>query len=154
MVIIVSCTARAPWSRHSGQVGESKARKRIFSLFLLNWFLSGSKAVFSVIILFDGAISTKIDPYFNSFSTNHIKRTFTFQVVHHLADISQASPALRILVGAVATTDLLLCCDFFNDQRSPGFDEILFDIIYSISETITYKIICLHLCCSMGGTWL
>jgi hypothetical protein len=27
----------------------------------------------------------------------------------------------------------------------------LFDIIYRISETMAYKIICLHLCCSMGG---
>jgi hypothetical protein len=61
-VMIVSCTARAPWSRHNGQVGESKARNRIFSLFSLNSSLSGPKELSRVIMLFDWSISGKPVP--------------------------------------------------------------------------------------------
>jgi hypothetical protein len=66
---------------------------------------------------------------------------FAIQFVHHLADVSQTSAAFGIFVGAVTATCLLLRCDFFNDQRSPVFDEILFDIICRISKTMAYQVI-------------
>lgn len=58
-LIIVSCNARTPWSRHKGHVGERRERNRIFSLLSLNWFLSGSKELSRVIILLDWMISIK-----------------------------------------------------------------------------------------------
>jgi hypothetical protein len=48
-----SCTARAPLSRHKGHVGESKAKKRIFSRSLLNRSLSVSREFSSLIIFVD-----------------------------------------------------------------------------------------------------
>jgi hypothetical protein len=45
-----SCTARAPWSRHRGQVGESNAKNRILSLSALKRSLSGSIESTRVII--------------------------------------------------------------------------------------------------------
>ena len=48
-----SCTARAPWSRHNGQVGESKAINLILLLSALNRSLSGSSVLSRVIILFE-----------------------------------------------------------------------------------------------------
>ena len=61
-----SCTARAPWSRHKGQVGESRERNRIFSLSSLKRSLSGSKELSRVIMLFDSVAS--INP--RSFALN------------------------------------------------------------------------------------
>gem|GEM_PF-6423790 len=45
-----ACTARAPWSRHNGQVGESSAKNRILLLSALNRFLRGSSVLSRVMI--------------------------------------------------------------------------------------------------------
>ena len=64
-----SCTARAPLSRHKGHVGESRERNRIFSLLSLKRFLSGSKELSRVIMLFDWV--TFINP--RSLTLNHFQ---------------------------------------------------------------------------------
>jgi hypothetical protein len=48
-----SCTARAPWSRHKGHVGESNAKNLILPLSALNCALSGSRERSRVIIFFN-----------------------------------------------------------------------------------------------------
>ena len=48
-----ACTARAPWSRHKGHVGESTAKNRILPLWVLNRTLSGAREFSKVIILPD-----------------------------------------------------------------------------------------------------
>ena len=50
---IFSCTARAPFSRQKGHAGESKAKNRIFSRFLLNRSLSDFRESSRLIISVD-----------------------------------------------------------------------------------------------------
>jgi hypothetical protein len=67
----LSCTARAPLSRHKGHVGESKARNRIFSRSVLNRSLSDARE-FSRLIMFVDGLSFLIPKTF---------RPSTFQLI-------------------------------------------------------------------------
>ena len=49
--------------------------------------------------------------------------------IHHLADIGQASPALRVPVGTVTASGLLFPYDPFHYQGSAVFGEIVFDVL-------------------------
>jgi len=69
-------------------------------------------------MLFKSVIS--IHP--KSLSLNHFKSAFTLQSVHHLANVSQTSPAFGVFVGAVAAAGPLFGCDFFQYQRLPVTD--------------------------------
>jgi hypothetical protein len=61
-------------------------------------------------------------------------------LLHHLADICQASAPLGVLGGTIATAGLLFVCNFSHDGRITVFQVILFDIIPGIPETKTDKV--------------
>jgi len=137
-LIIISCTARAPWSRHNGQVGESKARNRIFFLWLLNRNFNAFSEPSSVTIFFDRLLS--IRPRVLSIGylwTKSGKWTPPFQIVHHLADIRQASFAFGVFGGALTWSHLLCGPYLFHNHRAAVLYEILPDVFAGIFKTIT-----------------
>ena len=91
-----SCTARAPWSRHNGQVGESSAKNRIFPLSALNRFLRGS-SVLSRVIISLGLFSVRIFSTFESSQSQSI--TLSTGLVFSLATTWRTSPKHHLPLG-------------------------------------------------------
>jgi hypothetical protein len=62
-------------------------------------------------------------------------------VVHHLADIGQASPSLGVGLGAVASSTLLFQDNPFQDGRAALiFEAILLDGSFGVAETKTHRV--------------
>ena len=72
-------------------------------------------------------------------------------LVHHLADIGQTSPPLRIFVNAITPACFFFCCDLFHNQRLAVLDEILLNIVFCISKTVTDEVVYLR---SDRAEWL
>jgi hypothetical protein len=57
--------------------------------------------------------------------------------IHHLADIRQASSPFWVLSGTMAAPGLFSRNDLFHDARASIFRDILDDIVFGVTETIT-----------------
>jgi hypothetical protein len=91
-----SCTARAPWSRHNGQVGESRAINLILPLSALNCLLSGSSVLSRVIIPLDWS-SHLILSTFESSQSQSI--TFSAGLPFNFATTWRTSPKHHLPFG-------------------------------------------------------
>lgn len=61
----------------------------------------------------------------------------THRLVHHLADVGEASTAFRILFITLAATSFFLIQDAFNDGRSSIIKKVMLNISSAIAEAVT-----------------
>ena len=68
----------------------------------------------------------------------NLKRGLTIKAIHHLADITQTSPAFWVFLCTLTIAQFLFPLNLFHDRGMTIFKIILFDIPSRIVETITY----------------
>jgi len=134
-----SCTARAPWSRHKGQVGESSAKNRTMLRSELKRFLRGSRVLSRTTIPSDGYSNIIICTDWNfKFSIKRPQGGFAPDSRQHLTNITEASLAFGIFDGTLAAAEFFFPLDLCHYGGSTIYPIIPQKIIIRVTKTVAY----------------